>query len=240
MREFIDFFSEWEPRLGSAVRGVTEPEIGELESLVGDPLPSGYRDFLTTMGANLGPFSLSEYSDFRFPAVLKFYRSTTWRPRDSSLFIGNDFSGSGMEFFLERQGERAIVRLPAGDEFFRPLTLYPGFENMMFLVGYQTLRMAHLPHRRTFTPYGGAGWNDAESGTRIERFHLLAKETGFVPVPHTGAWAAGFERSNSCLTCYQAPGFGPLFSLASHSRQAFDEISDTLSEELALIGHSVS
>jgi hypothetical protein len=241
MKEFISYFSQWNRALPSQVRGASAAEIAELESLVGFPLPQSYRDFLADMGNDLGPANPFEHGDFRIRAVLEFYRATTWRPRERCLLIGRDYSGSGLEFFLEDQADKhAVTQSAAGDDSFSPMILYPSFENMMYLTAFRVMRMAHMAFRATFTPYGLSEWSDKTSGTQLEGFHRIARETGFSLVPRTGRWAAAYQRSDECcLACYQLPGFGPNFSLACNSQKEFDILHRMLESRLALVGQRI-
>ena len=76
----VQYVSGYDPDFPTSIRGASEAEIAELESLIGGPLPDSYRGFLLAMGRDMDWVRVDRFG-FGIDIVLRYYRRENWLPR---------------------------------------------------------------------------------------------------------------------------------------------------------------
>jgi hypothetical protein len=83
--------------------------------------------------------------------------------------------------------------------------------------------------------YATEAWTHRFKGEGIHMFEHTAERLGFVRVPFTGAWSPGYERGDSAIHAYEAPGFLPSFELASQSELELRKLVELFKDTFGLI-----
>ncbi|GEM_PF-5315316 len=225
MRALIDFLTGYHPPYADVVRGFPEVRIAELERALGQALPATYREFLSTVGANLGFFVDEVVFDIDELIELIEEKSAT-RPRHL-VPIAIDESPSYMDYFLDlsdgEDGEDGVVvRSAAGSLSFDDISyVYPSLRDLLFVTGFRAVRMLTLPHR------AGVSWpledfSDPASAPRRDLLHAQFEAMGFRELGVTGERCGLYERGDcAAIVVTQPPGvFFSLFLAAEDPKTA--------------------
>jgi hypothetical protein len=239
MQELIDYLSAFEPTLAKRVKGVPAAQLREFAALCEVALPDDYVDFLRTMGQDYRPLVFFDGdADFRFTRVWDFYSTPDWRPKNGGIFIANDYSGGGADYFLQSPSPSdpmQVVRYPSGEDDFPPMLIHPDFANMLFTLGFLSLRLGRLPHKGQLLAAGSQPWDQSRGGSRLEVLSTLALNSGLVAVPHTGSWSVAYNGPGSALVYYEVPDYSPSVSVAADSADSLTALAANLTGALSLI-----
>jgi hypothetical protein len=239
MQELIDYISRFDPAFAGSVRGASRDEVRELSGMSGHVLPADYSDFLLTMGNDCGHLSLFDgEADFRLAAVRNFYARGGRRPPRDAIFIGADHSGGGANYFLESLSPEQpmhVVRFPDEDDGFPPILVHPGFANMLFTLGFLTLRLHRLHRQAELLADEQRPWIGAQGGSRLDVLQETAHAAGLARVPHTGSWSIAFNGDDSGIVYYEVPTFSPTVSVGTSTDGALDALTARLSDALRLV-----
>lgn len=238
MKSLIDYIAQYAPEFPSVIRGAATEQIVRLEGLLQRPLPSSYRAFLEFMGESTGILELWQGDmDTSIETVLEHYSAKEWLPPPEFIFWALDVGPQGSDLFLDctqLNREPPVVRGEPSLDF--PSTCRVKSESLLDALSSTallTLRMPRLPFRASM--YATEAWSGRFGGQGINIFAQLAEKLGFVRVPFTGSWSPGYERGDSAMHGYEAPGFLPSFELASQSEQELRKLVELLKDTLGLI-----
>jgi hypothetical protein len=75
MDAFLNYISQFEPTFANSIKGANPSEITSLEDLVGRPLPSFYRSFLSRMGYEIGGITIGYDTTTNILEVISYYKN---------------------------------------------------------------------------------------------------------------------------------------------------------------------
>lgn len=238
MQFLIDYISQYAPDFPTTIRGASAPRIIHLEKLTQRPLPSSYRAFLEFMGESTGALELWQGNmDTNIETVIDHYSGAEWLPPPEFIFFALDTGPQGSDLFLDctrPEREPPVVRGEPSLDFrstcrVKSESLLDALSTTAFL----TIRMPRLPFRASM--YATESWTGRFKGQGIQIFEQIATKLGFARVPFTGAWSPGYERGDSAMHAYEAPGFLPSFELASQGDAELRKLVEILKDSLGLI-----
>jgi hypothetical protein len=234
----IDYISQYAPDFPTTIRGASSAQIIRLEELIQRPLPPSYRAFLEFMGESTGTLELWQGNmDTSIETVIDHYSGTEWLPPPEFIFFALDTGPQGSDLFLDcTQPERepSVVRGEPSLDF--RSTCRVKSESLMDALtttALLTIRMPQLLFRASM--YATESWTDRFKGQGIKIFEQTAQKLGFMRIPFTGAWSPGYERGDSAMHAYEAPGFLPSFELASQSDNELRKLVEILKDSLGLL-----
>ncbi|MDX1983255.1 MAG: hypothetical protein SFV51_23495 [Bryobacteraceae bacterium] len=239
MNEFLAFVERFRPGYAATVRGAQESEIRGLENLAGRAMPAAFRHYLGIAGHDNGRLPLyGGEADFRFATLVRFCQAPTWKLPPNLVYIARDGSGLGMDLYLDtsQSGDDPLVlRMPPAPAPDEVETEFPSFTCMLYFLVFQELGLPVLAHRAQFRDSGEIPWGTRAPETRLSTLRRTAAMLGFSPVPHTGEWAAAYQRADAGITAYEPPKYGPTYSVAASDAAALSKIEEVLAASLGLL-----
>lgn len=212
MKALIDFIDGYHPHYASVVEGYGEEAITDLETYLERPLPAKHREFLSTMGKNLG-FPTGDMN-LDPVEVIPLVTNRAVFPEYLVPFAVDDgtiFS----DYYLDLRypaskapdgsiADAMVVRIAAGGAITDPpLPRSHSLTDMMFTWAFAAVRQkAHQEHATLSWEVSGSS-RDRPS---LDRLEDLMSKLGFDILPHTSKFGRMFERTDAAGWSYQRPG----------------------------------
>lgn len=205
MRELVQFISGYIPTYASVVRAEPDEKIARMERGIRRPLPSVYRDFLSSMAANVG-YDTGDV-DFRLDSVLGMNRFRRAMP-ERFIPIARDQSFAGFNYFLDLthpagDGDAMVVRVPEDmpmDEEQEPI--FWSLRDLLFYTAYATLRMA-LFKEGTMLHFTQS--DDSKPAPAPSRVDDILVRLGFDSLSVTGPDARLYDRMDAAASLFRSP-----------------------------------
>lgn len=205
MRELVAFISRYVPAYASVVRGEPDDKIARMEKAIKRPLPSVYRDFLSTAAANIG-YATGDV-DFRLDSVLGL---TGFRRAMPERFIpvARDQSFVGSNYFLDLlhpagDGDAMVVRVPEDlpmEEEQEPI--FWSLRDLLFYTGFATVRMGLFQET---TALHFTQLDEAKPPPEPSVVDEVLVRLGFEAQQVSGPNARLYERNDAAASLYRSP-----------------------------------
>lgn len=208
MKSLIEFLARYEPKYPGIVRGYDEPKIRELEEVLGHPLPIVYRDFLSSVGANLG-FPTFDIN-FDIDGVIELAQEKRATLPRLLTPIAVDDSPGYTDYFLEIDegiGEDGrVVRSGAGSlRFDEAYTEFSSFHDIIFSWGFEYIRQRRWT-ARVLLSWDRADFVNAAAPPTLAGLRRVLESSGFGALDVTSPAMALFDRRDCAAQIYQPPG----------------------------------
>ncbi len=240
MKALVDFITAYEPLYPQVIQRVAAEKIKELEARAGRPLPGAYRDFLESIGDNVGfPTPNVELDP---DAVLEIASLEDRPPPDRFIPFAEDLGPTSHHYYLDLAQPRGdddalVVRVSTGEQ---PIPSYWSFRDMMFSWAFKEVRMLRLPHVRQLA------WllaDEADPTIALSALETIMTRLGFSALAVTSPEARLYERGDAAASVYRVP-FAPSFSLLVAARERVtalrivETIRDAMPASAELVGEA--
>jgi hypothetical protein len=234
MREVVELISRYVPIYATVARGHSDEEIARLEDVLGRPVPSVHRDFLTSMAANVG----FPTGDIRFDIDPVIQLAQERQPIPEKLEpIAADDGTSYADFFLNfshphGKDDALVVRIPAGaaiHDAHEPI--FHSLRDFLFRWAFTDIRLAAFPEKTLLL--WSVGEPDTKGTPTVADLSTLMVRLGFEILDGPSAAARLFERGDASASLYQVP-YRHAFSLdlAARDRATLISVAEVLRDAL--------
>ncbi|TGO02265.1 hypothetical protein PN36_27820 [Candidatus Thiomargarita nelsonii] len=227
MKRFIEFVSQYEPDFPSKIKGASDSEIMQFERLIGHPLPTFCRDYLSRMGHNHGGIDIGRNeAKTDIGTLIKYYEEYILPgeeeiPPESIViaahgYLINQISLQGNEF-------EPIVNFSDGEEI---ESLYAeSLEKLLYQITYMKYHLKQFPFAASYV--GSIKANRAEPAREI------VLELGFEPRFFSDVVTLCADRKEASIWILQGEN-APSASIAAQTRRVVEEIGQMLSDRAGL------
>lgn len=227
MRVFLDFVDRFDPDFKRRIRGVSQGDVDRLAAVYERELPPSYVDFLRTMGADLGGFSLYSMAQADYDSVyewayeLKEEGIIAHVLRERILIGENYCPGFHVALPIGTPGEPPVVSTDLVED--RPLAR--SLLHLLMRQAFARYALRSQPHRRA---WANSALNDKRKAPR------LITDSGFEPLWFTDEFVWCGVRNGAWIIIDQVPTEPILVEVSSHDPAVLDEVGRVVEGELGL------
>lgn len=235
IQKMIEFIANFDPEFAQNICGAAPHKITAFERLIGQPLPSSYREFLAAMGASMDWLQPTQ-ARFNIDTLSQYYHAQEWRPGAGYLKIGLGENDPFFDIYLESDGtgEPRVVTMPRGptDNFdtYRRSFRYPlagTLEEYLATSAYRTLSLNRLPHALRLA-------GDDRGQSLLARIAPLLASFGLKPAWFSNDWVQVFVSRNVGVIATQFPGGVLAIDFAASDPETLEQVRLTLTQNVTL------
>lgn len=225
MKCFIEFVSQYDPNFPYKIQGASDSEITRFEQLIGRPLPTFCRDYLSRMGHEHGGIDIGR-NDAKtdIGTLIKYYEECEGEevPPESIIIVADGYLISQVSLQCNGSDEPK-VNFSDGEEI---ESLYvESLEKLLY-------RMIYMKYHFKSFPFA-ACYVGSMKANRAEPARELALELGFKPHWFSDVIALCADRTDAAI--WILPGEKvPSASVAAQERGVIEEIGHLMFERAGL------
>lgn len=236
MKALVDFISQYEPDYADAVAGVPGERISELESLLEQPLPGAYRDFLLSIGADIG-FD-TEDVNFDIDRVIDLVRNRATRLPKRFVPIAEDEGQTSWDYYLDLShpagnDDALVVRIPQGSETIVEMApIAWSLRDFLMPWAFEEVRM-HNFKSKTLLIWFKEDIKADPARVNLDMLETVMLQMGFQALAVTSPKARIFDREDCAGIVQQVP-FDEAFSLkiGARSRSTMLAVAEVVRDSL--------
>lgn len=187
----IEYVAGLDPAFPRAIKGGTPQEVAQLESLISQPLPALYKEFLLRLGHSMDWISIQQ-ADFSIGAVTGFYRTPKWTVPPRFQLIALPTLDSAYALYLA--GGRVVsFPEPYEGEDVEMSSILPVAGSLHEMIGTRAFRQWHMNK----LPHGFRVYQDLPSPDGPEAAARVLAPLGFSPLWFANDWVCACEGENA-------------------------------------------
>jgi hypothetical protein len=228
MADLVDYVSLYDPAFATRISGANPKEIAALESLVGQPLPGQYKQFLSLLGHSDDEFALASQGSTDIDVIIEYYTDVlrgeeTPPPPDCIVIGAGDISAGDTCLQLHGAQEPKVVGSMDGVV----IRLYAEtLEKLLFRSAFNKFRLGMMLESGIYT---GADKNPMLKTASEIALRLNFKERWF---SDKVAFCGESENAGIFMSQYQSRGIW--IHICAGNRAAVEKIGDPFQRELGV------
>lgn len=151
IEEIIEYIASFQTDFKTGIRGATEQEIGELETIIGKSIPNEYREYLAFMGHNNSDFSLwYPYEKSNISSIVQCYQDIyeeNYTPPDDCILICDNIYPSQMLGLRKSDNKPESVWLLEDGDYYLEICA-KSFEALLWRRAFILYALKGFKHRR--------------------------------------------------------------------------------------------